>query len=40
MQKQPPGPEKSVENAIEPNHVGDMEVKNHEEGSHIIGAGE
>lgn len=34
------GPEKNVENAVEPNHVGDIEVKNQEEASHIIRAGE
>lgn len=34
------GPKKSVEEAVEPNHIGDVEVKNQEEGSHGIRAGE
>lgn len=34
------GPEKNVEEAVEPNNVGDIEVKNQEEGSHLIRTGE
>lgn len=34
------GLKRMLENAVEPNHVGDIEVKNQEEESHIIRAGE
>lgn len=34
------GPRKDAVEAVEPNHVGDIELKNQEEGSHIIWAGE